>query len=143
MAETNKASGINVIETPLDSLIREILERAKEYEEMFEKENEEKSEKLEAERLNAEEMRLKAMENLRETKKLSKEKTGDETETIPKRGRGSGAEGMAFLRDRADQEMEMRGGWKLGKKSKKVLKKPNWNSKSCSRNPWKKYNNSN
>ena len=96
MAEINKASGINVIETPLDSIIREILERAKEYEEMFEKENEEKSEKLEAERLNAEEMRLKAMENLRETKKRSKEKTGDETETIPKTGRVSGAEGIAF-----------------------------------------------
>ena len=108
MAEINKASGINVIETPLESLIKEILERAKkEYEEMFEKEHEEESEKLEAERLNAEEMRLKAMENLRETKKRSKEKTGNETETMPKR-RASGAEGMAFLRDRADQEMEMR-----------------------------------
>ena len=65
--ENEKTSGIDVQETELDQLLREITERQHEAALLYEKELSDKKKSLEGERTNAQEQRNRAMESLGET----------------------------------------------------------------------------
>ena len=103
--EDERSSGTAVVPTELDYLLEEITE--KEREALVNQD--EKVGKMESERAKAEEARRKAMERMGETRKR-KEMEGakeDERET-KKRSRGSGSETILFLRERYQQERELR-----------------------------------
>ena len=98
----NAASGINTEETPLDNLLQEIIEKARDYEAIFLDQTNDKDRKLQEEKAVQEDMRLKAMEALSETQNR---KTDDEGSSR-KRKRNNGSETINYLREKASNDYE-------------------------------------
>ena len=102
MNAEERASGINPDETELDIALRDILERFKQAEEEQTKESDEKKAKTEGDMQKAAEMRQRSLETFSETKERSLE------ETPSKRARNNGSETIAFLKEKAAMEMELK-----------------------------------
>ena len=105
--ENEKASGIDVQETELEQILREITERQHEAELLHEKDSSDKKKTLEAERANAQEQRKRAMEALGETNLRRSSELEDEN-SAPKKSRRTGSETVTYLREKFQQEFEMR-----------------------------------
>ena len=93
--ENEKASGINIEETELDNLLRELVEKAKEAALGYADRNK----SVETEKQCAEEIRLQAMESLGETKKRKEHSPDDET---PKKFRRTNTDTLSYLRERSE-----------------------------------------
>ena len=98
-----RASGISPEVSELDKLLEEISEKMDFYAAQNEKENEKKKKEEAA----AKDVRLRAMETLRETKKRGEVEKGGKSPK-QKRPRSNGSEMVAFLRDRANEELASR-----------------------------------
>lgn len=103
--EELNASGISPEQSELDVMLEEIVEREDLAE--AEKENEDHFErrKAEADRMAADDVRRQAMETLSETQKR---KAGEGEECMNKKRRRSGDDAVAYLRQKAEMEMEIR-----------------------------------
>ena len=94
------ASGISPEETPLDSILEEIIEKTKEFEAIFQDQKGKDKEKNEEEKKKEEDVRLEAMETFAQTRKRKAE-----DDITPKRStKRSGSETIAYLRERAEQD---------------------------------------
>lgn len=105
------ASGICPEQSELDILLEEIAERMDASVEIMEEENERKLKKLEKEKEQAEDIRLKAMESLGETKKRVASQENQQEglgQQRSKKRRSNGSELVVFLNERANQEMQLR-----------------------------------
>lgn len=98
-----RASGINPVPTELNDLLEEIIEKMELHAAKNEKENENKKREEATEK----DVRPKAMEALSQTKKRE-EKEGDDGKPAKQRKRSNGSEMLAYLRERADEEMALR-----------------------------------
>ena len=102
-----RASGVNVEESELDKKIPDIIERQHEAklvdEEIF---SSNKSE-IEVERANADEQRKRSMETLGENNQRKPELDEDE-DLPPRKSRKTGSETIAYLREKCQQEIELR-----------------------------------
>ena len=101
--EELSASGISPEETELDSMMEEIVEREESSEIILQHEKEEKMQKLEEDRIAADDMRRKAMETLSETKKR-KGKDGDKL----KKKKKCTSETLTYLREKSASEINVR-----------------------------------
>ena len=98
-----KASGIEVEQTELDSLLEEILEREKEAKKDLESKDRDKNSKVEKEKATAEEVRKRALE------RMAKPKVEDQENKQKKpKVRRSTAEAIDYLRERSDNEADYR-----------------------------------
>ena len=98
-----KASGIDVEQTDLDSLLEEILEREKEAKKDLESKDRDKKSKVEKEKATAEEVRKRALE------RMAKPKVEDQENKQKKpKVRRSTAEAIDYLRERSDNETDYR-----------------------------------
>ena len=98
-----KASGIEVEQTELDSLLEEILEREKEAKKDLESKDRDKKSKVEKEKATAEEVRKRALE------RMAKPKVEDQENKQKKpKVRRSTAEAIDYLRERSDNEADYR-----------------------------------
>lgn len=100
--EEERASGICPEQSELDILLEEIADRMETSMEIVEEENERKIKKLEKEKEQAEDIRLKAMESLGETKKRVGSQ-GSEQDGLgqqrSKKSRSNGSELVVFLNE--------------------------------------------
>ena len=105
-----KQSGISPEETPLDEAIKSIIDRMRECEEEQENQNKENSQKDQKEKKAAEDIRLKAMESLAETKarKRGSLSEDDESPKSSKKRRSSGSDTLQYLREKAESDKELR-----------------------------------
>ena len=101
-----RASGIDVEESPTDALLEEIIEKSKVAEFDFEQQSIEQSAKVEVEKCTAEDMRQKALETLSETMKR-KEGSSETTKKV-KRPRNTGSETLIYLREKVIKEHEIK-----------------------------------
>ena len=101
--EQDKASGIDVEETPLDTLLDEIIERIKEMEIFFAEKEKEKEQQTEEDKAACESVRNLAVESLAETRKR---KGLDDCTNSMKKRRSSGSETVAYLREKAEKDHE-------------------------------------
>ena len=99
MKAEEKASGIDTEMTELDVLLEEIVEK----EEEFDKDQSENKAKEEQSKAEANDMRLKAMESLKESKKRRSE---EHEKQLPKKKRGS--EALDYLREKMDGDKYLR-----------------------------------
>ena len=106
--KNEKASGIHVEETELDKLLEEIIERQHEANSSYEKLSNEKKKSVETEKANAEEQRRKAMESLGETNQRTSRVVDEDEDSPPKKSRKTGSETMAYLREKCENEVELR-----------------------------------
>ena len=104
MRNEENASGIDCEETEIDNLLQNIKEESDEAIEMYNNQANEKKEKEEAEKAKAEEVRQLAMENLTQTKK----RKSQEEEEPKKAKRNTGTDTIVYLKQRAEQEQELR-----------------------------------
>ena len=96
-----KASGIDVEQTELESLLEEILEREKEAKKNLELKDRDKKSKVEKEKATAEEVRKQALE------RMAKPKVEDQENKQKKpKVRRSTAEAIDYLRERSDNETD-------------------------------------
>ena len=105
MEEEKRASGIAPEQSELDVLLEELIELEDSSEEQRQSEGQENSKKIERDRAMAMDMRLKAMEKLSETQKRKAQDANDEPK---KKSRKSGSDTIAYLREKHEQEMELR-----------------------------------
>ena len=99
MKAKEKASGIDTEMTELEVLLEEIVEK----EEEFDKDQSENKAKEEQSKAEANDMRLKPMESLRESKKRRPE---EHEKQLPKKKRGS--EALDYLREKMDGDKYLR-----------------------------------
>ena len=99
--ENDKASGIDVVETELDLLLRELVEKSLEASCGYC----DKKKSLEAEKQCAEEIRFQAMESLGETRKRNEKSPEEET---PRKSRRTSNDTVNYLRERSQREYELR-----------------------------------
>lgn len=103
-----KASGISPQPTELDRLLEEIVERMEASEQSRDEEDDKEREKIRKEQAQAKDVRLKAMESLSQTKKRV-DSTGDgESPPKAKKRRSNGTEMVAYLRERASEEVGLK-----------------------------------
>ena len=111
MREEENGSGIAPPElTPVEAALEEIIEKEKEFEKKHTTEDSDKKEKVEKDRKTTEEMRQESLETFAETKKR-KASNGEEEETEGakfKKNRRSGTDTLAYLKDKSDQELEVK-----------------------------------
>ena len=98
-----RASGVSPVHTELDDLLQEIIEKM----ELHASKNDKESEKKKREEAVAKDVRLKAMEALSQTKKRE-EIEGNESKPAKQRKRSNGSEMLAYMRERADEELALR-----------------------------------
>ena len=98
-----RASGVSPVHTELDDLLQEIIEKMELHASKNDKENEIKK----REEAVAKDVRLKAMEALSQTKKRE-EIEGNESKPAKQRKRSNGSEMLAYMRERADEELALR-----------------------------------
>ena len=95
--ENERASGINIEEKEIDTLLDEILEDIENFQEVLSTQSDAKRQAEAADKEKAEEMRMRAMETYGESRKRKNE----DDDTTPQRGkRRSGWETIQFLTDR-------------------------------------------
>ena len=99
-AKELKESGISPTKTELDEAIEQIIAMEESADEQHDLEDGEKRDKMEGDRLKAEEMRRTAMETLGKTQKRKSE----EGQSKAKKSRRSGSEMVEFLKLKAEQE---------------------------------------
>ncbi|XP_068672956.1 golgin subfamily A member 6-like protein 22 [Montipora capricornis] len=99
MKAEEKASGIDTEMSELDVLLEEIVEK----EEEFDKDQSEHKAKEDQSKAEAYDMRLKAMESLKESKKRRSE---EDEKQLPKKKRGS--EALDYLREKMDGDKYLR-----------------------------------
>ena len=98
-----KASGIEMEQTELDSLLEEILEREKEAKKDLESKDRDKKSRVEKEKATAEEVRRRVLE------RMAKPKVEDQENKQKKpKVRRSTAEAIDYLRERSDNKKEYR-----------------------------------
>ena len=111
MTEEEKGSGIAPPElTPVEAALEEIIEKEKEFEKQCSSEDSDKKEKAEKDRKIGEEMRQESLETFAQTKKrklLNSEEDDIETPKVGK-NRRSGADTLAYLKEKSDKEMEVK-----------------------------------
>ena len=102
-----QASGISPEPTELERLLEEIVERSETVDQSREEEDEKTKEKIRKEQEQAKDVWLKAMESLSEAKKGSE---GDAMSSPPKpkRRRSNGTEMVAYLRERAAEDVSLK-----------------------------------
>lgn len=103
--QNEKATGINVEETELDSLLDELSQKSHEAEHAHNDETSDKKKALENEKKAAEEIRLTAMESLGETRKRN---DTSPSEQKAKKSRRSSSETIDYLREKSQREFELR-----------------------------------
>ena len=104
MNDEVKASGISPNARELDTLLEELTE-LEDLSEQEKQEGEEKVKKIEEDKVKAQDVRKQAMEKLSETKKR---KPKDEDDMAKKKSRKSPSDTIAYLREKSDNEMEIR-----------------------------------
>lgn len=97
-----RASGISPEETELDIALQDIMERLDEAEEEQSKQTANKKAKQEGDMQKAKEMRKRSLETFSETKDRSME------ENCSKRSRNNGSETIAYLKEKAAMEVQLR-----------------------------------
>ena len=102
-ADELKASGISPEQSELDTILEEIIERMEANVAEIEKDNERKKREVAM----AKDIRLKAMEALSQTKKRENE-DGNIKPAKQIRRRSNGSEMVAYLKERAEEEMALR-----------------------------------
>ena len=102
-ADELKASGISPEQSELDTILEEIIERMEANVAEIEKDNEKKKREVAM----AKDIRLKAMEALSQTKKRENE-DGNIKPAKQIRRRSNGSEMVAYLKERAEEEMALR-----------------------------------
>ncbi|XP_067019081.1 mRNA export factor GLE1-like isoform X2 [Acropora muricata] len=111
MTDEEKGSGIAPPElTPVEAALEEIIEKEKEFEKQCSSEDSDKKEKAEKDRKNGEEMRQESLETFAQTKKrklLNGEEDDIETPKV-RTNRRSGADTLAYLKEKSDKEMEVK-----------------------------------
>ena len=111
MTEEEKGPGIAPPElTPVEAALEEIIEKEKEFEKQCSSEDSDKKEKAEKDRKNGEEMRQESLETFAQTKKrklLNSEEDDIETSKVRK-NRRSGADTLAYLKEKSEKEMEVK-----------------------------------
>lgn len=105
MSDEKKASGISPEQTELDALMEEIMERMQASEESFGEENDNARQKAEKDKCAAQDVRLQAMERMSETKKR---KGADDSKEKKKVRRSNGNDTIAYLREKAEIETQLR-----------------------------------
>ena len=103
----NRASGIEVEDTEVDEAMEDICEKMELAEEEQLKGADNKRRKIEADKVSAEEVRLRATEKLGETKTRNDSDEGC-TAVKPKKSRRSGTETVEFLRLKSEKDHEFR-----------------------------------
>ena len=103
-AKELKESGISPTKTELDEAIEQIIAMEESADEQHDLEDGEKRDKMEGDRLKAEEMRRTAMETLGKTQKRKSE----EGQSKAKKSRRSGSETVEFLKLKAEQDMDIK-----------------------------------
>ena len=101
--EEEQASGISPDESELDGSLYTIIELMDEAEQQFNKDSHEKQKKIENDRKQAEELRVKAMETFGESRKRS-----EGGESKPRKKRATGGETLQYLQKKSEQEFELR-----------------------------------
>ena len=101
------ASGISPEPTELDRLLEEITERMEVSEQMIDDEDEKARAKVQLEQKQAQDIRLKAMEVLSQTKKRSEEEQKS-SQPKCKKGRSNGSEVVEYLWETANEEMALK-----------------------------------
>ncbi|PFX12139.1 ATP-dependent DNA helicase PIF1 [Stylophora pistillata] len=105
MAAEERGSGISPEVSELDTLVEEILDLESAYGECHEEDSCEKKRKELADKENAEDLRLKAMESLKVTQKRKAEADGNEN--TPKR-RSNGSKGFRYLQEKMENDNNFR-----------------------------------
>jgi hypothetical protein len=100
-----RGSGISPEMSELDVLLEEILALERKYSEEYLQETAERTKKDQEDKENAEDMRLKAMETLKETQKRKANADGNDKR---EKRRSNGSEALKFLREKMDNEKEYR-----------------------------------
>ena len=103
-AKELKESDISPTKTELDEGVEQIIAMEESADEQYDLEDGEKRDKMEGERLKAEEMRRTAMETLGKTQKRKSE----EGQSKAKKSRRSGSETVEFLKLKAEQDMDIK-----------------------------------
>ena len=103
-ADALKESGVAPEVTELDVLMEEIINKVEEYEKRFSKVDEETKEKDKDEAL-AQDIRQQCMETYAESRKR---KQLEDSEAKPKKGRFTGSETIAYLKEKAEKEHSLR-----------------------------------
>lgn len=100
-----KASGIEVErESELGTLLEDILEREKHFQDELDKQDANKQKKVENEKMSAESVRKKAMERMSKRKEV-----GDSADEVQKKkSRKSTADAIDYLREKSSREHELR-----------------------------------
>lgn len=104
--EEESASGISPEESEIDEALDTIIELIDDAEQHFEKDSYEKQQKIENNRKQAEELRVKAMESYGESRKRQLE--SGESEPKPRRKRATGGETLVYLQEKSEKEFELR-----------------------------------
>ena len=99
-----KESGISPTKTELDEAIEQVIAMEESADEQHHLEDGEKRDKMEGDRLKAEEMRRTAMETLAKTQK----RKSVEGQSKAKKSRRSGSEALEFLKLKAEQDMDIK-----------------------------------
>ena len=104
------ASGISVDErTLVEEALEDIIAKEKEMAKQHDIESAEKSEKVEADKLTAEDMRLQSLETFAKTRKRKRELGLDDDESPqPKKTRNSGTETLVYLREKSEKDFQIR-----------------------------------
>ena len=111
MTEKEKGSGIAPPQlTPVEAALEEIIEKEKEFEKQCSSEDSDKKEKADKDRKNGQAMRQESLETFAQTKKrklLNSEEDDIETPKV-RTNRRSGADTLAYLKEKSDKEMEVK-----------------------------------
>ena len=102
--ERERASGINVEETEIDTLLFEIMDKSKEAARIHDDESENKKKSMEKEKESAAEQRQRAMETFAESRKRNSEGSSNES----KKQRRTSSDTLSYLREKSEQEFELR-----------------------------------
>ena len=105
MNAEDRGSGMSPEISELGSLLEEILDLERKYSEEYVQGTAERMRKDEEDKENAEDMRLKGMETLRETQKRKSNADGNEKK---EKRRSNGSDALQFLREKMDNEKEYR-----------------------------------
>lgn len=104
LRDEEKASGIEIEETELDILLEDILEREKNAKEKIDEQSAEKKAKAAQEKEAAEEIRLQALQTLKDK---GKRKSEDENQKGPKMRRRT-SDAIEFLVEKAEKDRELK-----------------------------------
>ncbi|CAB3999713.1 nucleoporin GLE1-like [Paramuricea clavata] len=119
--EEESPSGISPEQSDIYEALDTIIELIDDAEQHFEKDPYEKQQKIENNRKQAEELRVKAMESYGESRKRQLE--SGESEPKPRRKRATGGETLVYLQEKSEKEFELRKAELEIKKKKEVKNK--------------------